>query len=369
MSSLRWAARLISSWLYPDRPSYLIYFVTTRCNARCRMCFYWREMESSPLEDELKPEETEKIARHLPRLVQLTLSGGEPFLREDLFELVRPLIEKARPLILSIPSNGILTESIIRAARQICSSYPGLRLNLELSLDGIGDLHDQIRGKKGAYENLLASWKALKEVQKKFKNLRLGILTVLSAFNQERIFELLKFVKSDLQPDRMEVMLARGETREASAKNVSIEKFREVSEWLEKEAGKPEGFLDRLREELAKEKRKLIIETVSKNRMILPCLAGIKLIVIEPDGWVRPCEMLSLIYPTPQPALGLKDLRLGNLREENYNLLELLQNGPAKKVKNFIQAGQCHCSYECASLANLVFRPGQAARIFWKAGF
>ena len=164
-------------------------------------------------------------------------------------------------------------------------------------------------------------------------------------------------------------MWPRGETREPEAKNVSLEKFRAVSEWLDREAGRPAGMMDRMREQLAREKRKLIIETVSRGRRVLPCLAGSKLVVLEPDGWVRPCEMISLLYPAPPPESGLQDLRLGNLREHNYNLLELLKGERARRINNFIRAGQCHCSYECAALADLAFRPQSALRVFWKAVF
>ncbi len=364
--SLALASRLLSSWLKPAQPSYLIYFVTARCNARCEMCFYWRELDAVRPETELTPEETDKISRTLPPLIQLTLSGGEPFLRADLFELIKPLLEHSRPALLSIPTNGILTEQIIKVTGQICSAFPRLRLNLELSLDGIGERHDRIRGHVGAFADLLRSWKELKILRLKFPNLRLNTLSVLSALNSDRIFELLEYIRTELKPNRSEVMFVRGEPRTPGAAQVSLDRFKEVHEWLKKNA-RPKTFLDRLREQLAMAKRELIIETVRGNKMILPCRAGGKLIVMEPDGWVRPCEMLSVKYPVPPPSLGAKDFRLGSLRESGYDLMKILGSAQAQKVNNFIRASECRCSYECAALANLVFSPGQMPRIFWKA--
>jgi len=363
MSSLRMPVRLFASWLRPHLPSYLIYFVTARCNARCSMCFYWREMEKFSPEKEMSPDETTKIAKHLPPLLQLTLSGGEPFLREDLFELVKPLIEKGRPEFLSIPTNGILTDKIIRISEKICSAFPGLNINLELSIDGIGEIHDQIRGKKGAYENVLDTWRELKAVQKKFKHLRLATLTVLSAYNQDNILALLKFIKYELEPDRMEVMLARGETREKSAKEVNLEKFKQASQWLARESPEQNGFINKLREKLAEEKRNLIIETVEKNQMLIPCVAGKKLLVIEPDGTVLPCEMLSILYPNMPAEPGITDIALGSLREANYELRKILKSEKAQKILNLIQKNQCYCTYECAILANFIFQPGKIFRI------
>jgi MoaA/NifB/PqqE/SkfB family radical SAM enzyme len=189
---------------------------------------------------------------------------------------------------------------------------------------------------------------------------------VLSALNSDRIFELLEYIRTELKPDRSEVMYVRGEPRAPAAAQVSLDRFQEVHEWLKKNA-RPKNFLDRLREQLAMAKRELIIETVRENKMTLPCRAGTKLIVMEPDGWVRPCEMLSVKYPVPPPSLGAKDFRLGSLRESDYDLMKILGSDQAQKVNNFIRAGECRCSYECAALANLVFSPGQMPRIFWKA--
>jgi len=359
---------LLTSWLNPRSPSYLIYFVTARCNLACQTCFYWQEIESASPKNELSPEETEKIARTLPRLIQLTISGGEPFLREDLFPLLKPLIEKTRPLFLSIPSNGTLTERIVQTTELLAVHYPWLSLNLELSLDGISELHNQIRGKESAFSDLLKSFEELKKLKKKYKNLRLAILTLLNALNQEKIFELLEYIKAKLNPDRMEVLFIRGLARNPATQNLSIEKFKQVSGWLDKENSQAsKNFIDRLRAELAKQKRKLIIETVAQDKMLLPCKAGRKLLVMEPDGKVRACEMLDCIYPHPPAQLGLDNFLLGDLRAENYDLKNILKSDRAKKILKFILQSHCHCSYECAMLANLVFSPSQMIKISLKA--
>jgi len=359
---------LFTNWLYPRLPSYLIYFVTARCNAKCQTCFYWQEIESASPKNELSPDETEKIAEHLPRLIQLTISGGEPFLREDLFPLLKPIIEKTRPLFLSIPSNGMLTERIVQTTEQLAMSYPWLSLNLELSLDGIGELHNQIRGKDSAFEDLLKSFEELKNLKKKYQNLRLAILTLLNALNQAQIFELLEYIKAELAPDRIEALFIRGLVRNPETKNLSIEKFKPVSDWLDKENQKvKKNFIDRVRAELAKEKRKKIIETISQDKMLLPCQAGKKLLVFEPDGKVRACEMLDYIYPQPSAQLGLDNFLLGDLRAENYDLKKILNSDRAKKILKFIRQSQCHCSYECAMLANLAFSAPQMIKISVKA--
>ena len=358
--------QLAHSWLRPGLPSYLIYFVTARCNAKCESCFYWKETEAAAEKSELTTEETKKIAEKLPRLVQLTLSGGEPFLREDLFDLVSPIMEKSRPGFLSIPSNGIMTDRIIKTTQLLLSRYPWLRVNVELSLDGVGKTHDRIRGRIGAFEELTKTWRELKALQDKHPRLRLGILTVLSALNQDGIFEILEYIKRELKPDRQEVLFARGVPRNPDAIKVPIERFKEVAAWLNKESTVPRSFMDKFRRELARQKRELIVETVSQNRMVMPCLAGSKLIVMEPDGRIRPCEMLETLHPSPPSSLGLENFFMGDLRKSNYDLAEVLKNDASNKLRDFIGHSSCHCSYECAALADLAFRPTSVFKIFLK---
>jgi MoaA/NifB/PqqE/SkfB family radical SAM enzyme len=165
----------------------------------------------------------------------------------------------------------------------------------------------------------------------------------------------------------MEVLLARGNPRNPDAAKVSIERFKAVAAWLDQEAPGPKSFMDRVRRELAREKRGLIVETVSQNRMALPCLAGRKLIVLAPDGKVRPCEMLETLYPSPPPGLGLENFLMGDLRESDYDLGSILKNDAAGKLRDFIDHSSCHCSYECAALADLAFRPASVFKIFLKA--
>jgi MoaA/NifB/PqqE/SkfB family radical SAM enzyme len=387
LSSIQLAGRLFSSWLEPATPAYLVYFVTAACNAKCEMCFYWQEIESAKTRKELTPEETAKIAEHLPRLIQLTLSGGEPFLRDDLFDLVRPLIEKPRPVFLSIPTNGTLTDRIVETVSRLTASFPWLRISIELSVEGVGETHDRILSRPGAFQDLLKTWSGLKAIRPRFPNLRLGVLTVFSALSQSEIFDTLKYIKSEMKPDRVEILFARGVPRNPAAGKISIEKFKEAADWLAKESPRPEGFMDRLRDELAREKRSLIIEAVSKNMMITPCLAGKKLIVMEPDGRIRPCEMLDTMAGKESHISDLKSQReakkfeegkkrkekatdntwLGSLRESDYDLSKILASEQAKRVLNLIDKSSCHCSYECAALADLVFSPSSMLKIFLKS--
>jgi len=60
------------------RCSYLIFFVTSKCNAHCKMCFYWREISDAQVRKILSLEEIDRIARNFKNLIYVSITGGEP---------------------------------------------------------------------------------------------------------------------------------------------------------------------------------------------------------------------------------------------------------------------------------------------------
>ena len=130
-----------------DRPRLLTYIVTFTCNARCVMCDSWRK----PNED-LSLAELDRIFAQLPQLDAVRLSGGEPFVRKDLPEIVELVRGRLSPLLLHITSNGFLSDRIV----QLCETRDrSLPLQLLISIDGVGDKHDRVRGIAHAYDRAI----------------------------------------------------------------------------------------------------------------------------------------------------------------------------------------------------------------------
>jgi MoaA/NifB/PqqE/SkfB family radical SAM enzyme len=151
----------------PGLPRFLTYIVTFACNARCLMCDSWKK----PSPDDLTLEEIERIFRQLPRLDMVRLSGGEPFARADLPEiagLVRGLLD---PLRLHVTTNGFLTDRIVRFCERRHRSLP---LQLLVSVDGLEEKHNQVRGRDTAWATATATLKALAPRCREL-NLTLGI--------------------------------------------------------------------------------------------------------------------------------------------------------------------------------------------------
>lgn len=150
-----------------DQPRFLTFTVTFGCNARCIMCDSWKMSTAG----DLSLGEIEAIFRQLPRLDAVRLTGGEPFVRTDLIEIATLAGEHLRPAFLHVTTNGFLTPRIV----EFCERRPrGTPLDLLISMDGVGEKHNQIRGNSTAYQSCLRTIEALAPRRKEL-NLSLAV--------------------------------------------------------------------------------------------------------------------------------------------------------------------------------------------------
>lgn len=106
--------------------------LTYRCNARCNVCEVWKH-PTKP-EEEIGLDEIEK----LPKTFFTNVTGGEPFVRQDLPEIVGALRKKSRRLVIS--TNGYFTSRIL----SLCERYPDI--GIRISMEGLPKTNDAIRG-------------------------------------------------------------------------------------------------------------------------------------------------------------------------------------------------------------------------------
>lgn len=138
--------------------------VTYRCNSRCTMCNIWK-LKDTP---ELELENYKKLP---PTLCDINVSGGEPFLRQDIVDLVRILHEACPKARIVISTNGYLTDLIKEKMREILKHVPNAGVGI--SIDGIGEMHDKIRGIPGGFNLATRTVKVLRE-ELGMRNLRLA---------------------------------------------------------------------------------------------------------------------------------------------------------------------------------------------------
>jgi radical SAM protein with 4Fe4S-binding SPASM domain len=334
-------------------PIYIILFVTEQCNARCKHCF---GSFSSQKEDNLTLEEIEKIAQHTGNLLYLLPTGGEPFLREDLPDIINIFYKKNGLRNVGIPTNGSLTKTIVASVKQTLSLCKNLNLGVDISIDALYGEHDSIRGFPGLFNKAIDTYWHLKEVEKQHDNFKVCVELTVSRFNQNRLFEIYDYFIKELKAYNVFVRLVRGNPRDPSAKEVDINTFEKFIVKLENDlkAGIFHGHAVYPFSEIITARdiigRRLTIKVIKENHFQIPCYAGNLTGVIRSNGDVYPCELL--------------DNKIGSLRENNYNLKELWQSDTAKKIRNKIREEECFCTHECFITNNILFNPRMLPKVF-----
>lgn len=322
-------------------PVYLILYITSRCNYSCKMCFYWKEIEKTN-RNELTLSEIKRISKHFGNILQLSLTGGEPFLRDDLPEICSIFIQNNNPRYISIPTNAssparikALTEIMLKENSQTFFRIP-------LSLDGVHENHDTIRGHNGAFVKFMETYNELLFLKQNFKNLILDINIVFSRYNQDKIENIINFISKNLAIDNLSITFVRGNVKDPMSKNVSIDKYEKVIKKLISIIKKPQNRpLSSMIRWLFEYTWLVILKTLKFNHMIIPCLAGRRIIIISEKGDVFPCE--------------ISGRKMGNLREEDYNISRILNSITAKQILVEIKESNCFCTFECAINASLAF--------------
>jgi Fe-coproporphyrin III synthase len=170
-------------------PSFVTWLVTWRCNGRCIMCDIWKK-DVDPAE-ELSVADAQNIFKQLKKIDVLRLTGGEPFLRDDLAEIINAIEAVNPPGLIHLTTNGFLTERIVATLKKI---KPLHKIHLKISIDSVGAKHDQIRGVKGAYDRALQTVKELVKLREQ-TNFHLGVnQTIVAKEDIESYFQLQKIL-------------------------------------------------------------------------------------------------------------------------------------------------------------------------------
>mgnify|MGYP000527655209 CR=1 FL=1 len=130
--------------------------ITYRCNSRCKTCNIWKIQQKVPFDLELKTNEWIEIIKSLGNApFWITISGGEPFLRKDLIEIIEAIVRFNNPEIINIPTNGIL-RSTTDKIEEILEILKGSRIKLVInySIDSNEEKNEEIRGVKRKWERV-----------------------------------------------------------------------------------------------------------------------------------------------------------------------------------------------------------------------
>jgi MoaA/NifB/PqqE/SkfB family radical SAM enzyme len=154
--------------------------VTYRCQARCQMCSIWQVKEHN----DLPPEAYRKIP---DTLHDVNISGGEPFLRKDLAEIVKVVHERVPRARMVVSTNALMGEAVLPRALELRDIYPAIGFGI--SIDGVGEMHDHVRGIPGGFEKSISVVKGLRDAG--VKNLRIAYtLTADNPDHMIKVYEL-----------------------------------------------------------------------------------------------------------------------------------------------------------------------------------
>jgi len=337
----------------PILPITLTFSVTNVCQSRCKTCNIWKiyPEKRQNVQNELNIDEIKSIFRSMGPIYFFNLSGGEPFLRKDLHEIVDLALDYLKPKIIHSPTNALATEKVVNGTRKILESIRRRGLStpftVKPSIDGVGDLHDEIRGVPGNWEKLMATIEGLKELEKEFLNFHLELGTVVSNFNKHRLGEIEDFVHSlGIQSYRNEIAEQREEFLNIGDPiTPSGEEYADLMKSFSGKIRKSMGEkrpLARLTESLRLVYYELSARIVTENRQVIPCYAGISNVHLTPHGDLWPCCVLGYARP------------LGNLRECNYNFFTVWKSKQAADVRKFIRSKGCACPLANQAYSNII---------------
>jgi MoaA/NifB/PqqE/SkfB family radical SAM enzyme len=267
------AVRAVKNRIKGNRLKHLTIEVTKRCNARCGFCTYWKETDER---EELK--DYSDIVRHFNPLV-VTLSGGEPLLRNDLVQIISRIRSADPRVYIGMVTNGALLT--VEKARSLFMA--GLD-RLSISLDFPDHRHDESRGIPGLFDRISAMLPQLSQVG--FE--AVSVNTFIREDNLRDIISLLDFAVAkgvsvglscySKMKTGDDGMLVQGDKIEQLRAVVSLIKLYKQKYEL---VGASDYYLDHIEEYFTKGK-------------IPGCKAGIDWLQVTPAGHIKPCSELSV---------------------------------------------------------------------------
>jgi MoaA/NifB/PqqE/SkfB family radical SAM enzyme len=321
----------------PILPQYAEIAVTNRCNARCRTCNIWQlEFESDSSSASLPRaallETLSDPAFH--NLVELVLTGGEPFLRADLPDLVQGIaalrqakLKKLRTIV--IPTNGLLAKRIADNTETMAGALArsDLQLVIDVSLNALDQNHDRTKGAPGAYSRALDTLRRLDEVRVGRSNLFVGVNIVVTPETVEHFERVVQFAKRRglfwlVSPLSISPMRFRN-AGDAERLRLSECHLRRLAVFYRRESGGSDYCFER------------IARSYRRGRRQSRCVAGAGFVFIDADGAVYPC-----------PLAGK---RLGNIRQSRFGAI--WKSDAAQEARTRAgKAPQCRQCLEFGSL-------------------
>jgi len=294
-----------------QQPTDMCIIVTYRCPMKCQMCNIWK----NPTE---KSEEiTIEQIKKLPNVKFINITGGEPFVREDLEDIIEVCFQKSPRVVIS--TSGWFEDRVIKMAQR----FPNI--GIRISIEGLSQKNDELRGRQGGFDKGLRTLLTLKNMG--IKDIGFGI--TVSNHNSADMLSLYKLSKSL----GMEFATAafhnsyyfHKDDNQITNKEEVCGNFKTLMEWQLKENSPKSWFRAYFNMGL--------INYIHGNRRLLPCEAGLVNFFVDPFGEVYPCNGMEEKHWKES---------MGNIKDvESFD--EIWQSEQANKIREKVR----NCPKNC----------------------
>lgn len=292
-------------------PTDVSIITTYRCPMRCKMCNIWKNPTDS------KEEITARDLEMLPDFKFVNITGGEPFVREDLDEIVEVMFRKSPRIVIS--TSAWYDDRILRLAEK----FP--HIGIRVSIEGMQQKNDELRGREGGFEKGVRTLRALKEMG--VKDIGFGI--TVSNHNSADMLELYELSK---ELDMEFATAAFHNSFYFHKYDNHISNRREVSN----------NFVALIERQLKEKYPKSwfrayfnmgLVNYVNGGERLLPCEAGSVNFFIDPWGEVLPCNGM-------EESIWLKSM--GNIRS-GKSFVEIWNSPEAEEVRRCVASCKKNC--------------------------
>ena len=320
-------------------------YITNRCNAKCEHCFYWDELNKNV--DEMSLDDYKVLANNFKNDVdQVIITGGEPFLRKEIDQISKYFLNNKNIHSLNFITNGVMPDRIEEKVNKIMNyASRNTRVLVNVSIDGLEELHDKIRRVPGIFKKCLDTIERLKKIKKKYQNLQISALTTLSKDNFFQFKEINSFVENELKIYQR-VNIIRSPKTGAYGLSKEVAELSFSPEWV-----KPFDLL-----ELNHDEHKAVLDYFMNNnswrdyhkfvlyysyyikknkKKFFDCSAPNDNLVVYPNGDLAFCEYTKTFT---------------NVKNAD-NFSDFFNNENAKKYRKYLKS--CSCDHPCNIGGNL----------------
>ncbi len=293
-----------------QQPTDASVILTYRCPMQCRMCNIWQYPTDK--KEEIKAEDL----KSLPKLKFINLTGGEPFIREDLPEIVEECYRHAPRIVIS--TSGWFEDRVIKLAER----FPNI--GIRISIEGLSGKNDELRGRQGGFDKGLRTLLKLKAMGVK----DIGFGCTVSNNNSSDMLALYRLSR-ELGLEFATAAFHNSyyfhkDDNVITNRDEVIKNFEQLIEWQLGENHPKSWFRAFFNMGL--------INYIEGGRRMLPCEAGMANFFIDPWGEVYPCN-------------GLEEKcwkeSMGNIRRDDF--MTIWNSEQAEKVREKVRKCPKNC--------------------------